>query len=248
MSDCRLQPRCLIAMMTVTAALAIAPPASGQQSADSATHGGRLFDDLFAYLNVAGSKSDDFKPLTQRERNRLFGKSLINPVWYVKGAISAGLNQWNDVPEGWEQGASGYGKRYGDIMGQYAIRKTVMFGLESLFHEDNQYYPSHKQGFWPRTGYALSSGMLARQDNGKRHPSVSLLVGYASGSYLSRFWQPADTRTVGDAAVSFGVSMGWNIGLGVAKEFLPDILRPFTRKKKSGAAPTTSGVGGAGTR
>jgi hypothetical protein len=37
---------------------------------------------------------------------------------------------------------------------------------------------------------------------------------------------------VGDAAVSFGISMGWNIGFGVFKEFLPDMLRPIVQKRK----------------
>jgi hypothetical protein len=51
----------------------------------------------------------------------------------------------------------------------------------------------------------------------------------ASGAYLSRFWQPAGNRSVGDAAVSFGVSMAWNFGFGVVKEFLPDMLRPLAK-------------------
>lgn len=191
----------------------------------------RVLGNVFSYLNMAGTKkTTEFRALTQKERNRLYGQSLINPVWYLKGAISAGQNQWSDKPTEWEQGASGYGKRYADIMGQYAIQKTVMFGLESLLHEDNRYFGSQKKGFWPRTGYALTGGILARHDNGKRYPSVSLLTGYASGAFLSRTWQPPGSNTLGDGAVSFGISMGWNIGFGVVKEFLPDMLRPFTKK------------------
>ncbi len=64
------------------------------------------------------------------------------------------------------------------------------FGLESALHEDNRYFQSGKKRFWRRAGYALSSGILAGHDNGKLYPSVSGLVGYASGAYLSRFWQP----------------------------------------------------------
>jgi len=105
-----------------------------------------------------------------------------------------------------------------------------MFGFESWFHEDNRYFPSSKKGFWGRNGYALSSGVMARHDNGKRYPSASVLIGFASGAYLSRFWQPSPNRSIGDAAVSFGVSMGWNIGIGVLKEYLPDLVRPLTRK------------------
>jgi len=202
----------------------------------------KLLSHVFDYLNMDTPDSGVFNPLTQRERTHRFGKSLINPVWYAKGALSAVQNQWRDIPEEWEQGASGLGKRYGDIMGQYAIRKTVTFGFESMFHEDNRYFPSRKTGFWSRTGYALSSGILARKDNGRRYPSASLLLGYASGSYLSRFWQPSGSRSVGDAAVSFGVAMGWNIGFGVLKEFLPDMLRPLTKKGNTDHASSTSSV------
>jgi hypothetical protein len=182
-------------------------------------------------------KATDFRPLTQKERNQLYGKSLVNPVWYLKGAFSAGQNQWKDKPPEWEQGASGYGRRYADIMGQYAIQKTTTFGLESLLHEDNRYFGSGKKGFWPRTRYALKSSILARHDNGKRYPSVSLLTGYASGSFLSRPWQPPSSNTAGDGAVSFGISMGWNIGFSMVKEFLPDILGPFTKKHSSDWIP-----------
>jgi len=189
---------------------------------------------------AGGRKAGDFRPLTHRERNQLYGKSLVNPIWYVKGAISAGENQWLDKPDEWEQGASGYGKRYADIMGQYAIQKTATFGLESLLHEDNRYFGSGKKGFWPRMGYALSSGVLARHDNGKRYPSISLLGGYASAAFLSRLWQPPSTKTAGDGAVSFGTSMGWNIGFGVVKEYLPDMLRPILNKRKPASPPQGS--------
>ena len=41
-------------------------------------------------------------------------------------SLSAVQNQWRDIPEEWEQGASGIGQTVtADIMGQYAIRKTV---------------------------------------------------------------------------------------------------------------------------
>jgi hypothetical protein len=222
----RLAPAVLLVPGAFTQTTTSLPPKAAAGSPE------RVIDSVFAYLNMASTvgKTATFKPLTQAERNRLFGISLVNPVWYAKGAISAAQNQFTDTPSAWEQGASGYGKRYADIMGQYAIRKTVTFGMESLMHEDNRYFPSGKPGFWPRTGYALSCGLLARGDDGRRHLSASLLVGMASGAYLSRFWQPAGNRSAGDAAVSFGASMAWNMAVGVVKEFLPDMLRPLTRR------------------
>jgi hypothetical protein len=222
----------LIAMAISCVSPAWCQEAGTARPAESESKDSKILDKVFDYLNVANQgRVREFRPLTQKERNSMFAGSLINPVWYLKAAASAGVNQWTDTPKEWEQGASGYGKRFGDIMGQYAIRKTVMFGFESLLHEDNRYFGSGKKSFWPRAGYALSSGFLARHDNGKRYPSASLLIGFASGAYLSRFWQPPSSHSVGDAATSFGISMGWNIGLGVVKECLPDMHRPLMKGK-----------------
>jgi hypothetical protein len=222
----------ILALALVSVLPAFCQETGAAQPSGSEEKSGPVMTYVYSYLKMTNQgKPEEFKPLTQGERNKGFAISWINPVWYVRGAASAAVNQWHDMPEEWEQGASGYGKRYADIMGQYAIRQTVIFGFESLLHEDNRYFASGKKGFGPRFGYALSSGILARHDSGKRYPSASLIMGFASGAYLSRSWQPPSTSSFGDAASSFGISMGWNIGFGVLKEFLPDMLRPILGKK-----------------
>src|SRR3954469_14438685 len=107
-------------------------------------------------------------------------------------------------------------------MGQYAIQRTVTFGASSLLHEDNRYFLSGKKGIWRRTGYALSSSILARHDNGKLYPSVSLISGFAAGALVFRAWLPPSQNSAGDGAVSFGTTMGWNALTCAVKEFLPD--------------------------
>jgi hypothetical protein len=140
---------------------------------------------LLDYLNMTGTrKSSEFQPLTQAERNRHYLKTWVNPIGYVKAAFSAGIDQAKDKPTEWEQGGSGYGKRYLNILGQYTTQRLVKYGLESALHEDNRYFNSGKHGFWARTGYALSSGILARHDDGSRHFSISQVGGVAAG----RFW------------------------------------------------------------
>src|SRR5215471_6217 len=193
----------------------------------------RTIDNLLNYLNMAGTETAaDFRPLTQQERTRLYLKTMANPLGYIKAGFSAGIDQWKDKPEEWEQGASGYGKRFANIVGQYSIQRTVTFGLSSLLHEDNRYFNSGKKTFWSRTGYALASGVLARQDDGSRHPSVSQLGGVAAGAFLSRLWQPPSHSSAGDGAVSFGISMASNAGFGLVKEFLPDLGRRLANKQK----------------
>ena len=194
----------------------------------------RTINQVFNYLNMAGTtKAREFQPLTQHERTQIYLHTMVNPVGYLKAASSAGLDQWGKKPEEWEQGASGYGKRFANIVGQYSIQRTVTFGLSSALCEDNRYFNSGKKGIWSRTGYAVASGILARRNDGTRHISISQLGGVAAGAFLSRFWQPPSQHSAGDGAVSFGLSMASNMVFGVVKEFLPDLGRAISGKHKS---------------
>jgi hypothetical protein len=200
----------------------------------------RLVDQLFNFLNMAGTKkSKEFRPMTQRERNRLYFRTMVNPLGFVKVGFSAGIDQANDKPTEWEQGASGYGKRFANILGQYSIQRTVTYGLGSVLHEDNRYFNSGKHGFWPRTGYAISSGILARHDDGSLHFSISQVGGVAAGAFLARTWLPPSQSSASAGAVSFGITLASNMGFGVVKEFLPDLGRALAKKKKKPA--TNSG-------
>jgi hypothetical protein len=223
-----------ISIFTLVAASSVvhAQSQSAAQADTSSTQSdSKLAGSVFNLLNMAGTeKSKQFHPMTQSERNRLYFSTMINPLSFARCAFSAGIDQWNDKPSEWEQGASGYGKRFANILGQYSIQRTVTYGLGRVLHEDTRYFNSGKQGFWPRTSYALSSGLLARHDDGTRHFSISQVGGVAAGAFLARTWPPRSQSSVGDAAVSFGITMASNIGLGVMKEFLPDLLRPFRKK------------------
>ena len=158
---------------------------------------------------------------------------MTNPLGFAKAGFSAGIDQWKDKPEEWEQGMSGYGKRFGNILGQYAIQRTVTFGLSSALHEDNRYFNSGKHGVWPRVVYALASGVLARHDDGRRKVSISQLGGVAAGAFLSRSWQPPSQSSASDAAVSFGWTMTGNMSFSIVKEFLPDLGRAISRKHRA---------------
>lgn len=228
---------CLGILVLMFAPLVAAQNQDSVTTEQKPTAGSRWTNHLFNYLNMSGTKASEFRPLTQAERTKIYLKTMINPLGYVKAGFSAGIDQWKDKPFEWEQGASGYGKRYANIFGQYSIQRTVTFGLGSVLHEDNRYFNSGKKGLWSRIGYAVASGMLARHDDGTRHLSISQLGGVAAGAFLSRTWQPPSQHSLGDGAVSFGITMGSNMGFGVVKEFLPDIGRAITNRHKKGSIP-----------
>jgi len=199
---------------------------------------------LFNYLNMAGTKkASEFQPLTQKQRTQIYLKTMVNPLGYGKAAFSAGVDQWKDKPEEWEQGASGYGKRFANIIGQYSIQRTATYGLASLLHEDNRYFNSGKKGFWPRTGYALCSAVLARHDDGSRAISISQLSGVATGAFVARLWLPPSQNSAKNGAVSFGITMGSNAAFSVVKEFLPDLGRAISKRYKKTSQQSEESTG-----
>lgn len=221
----------------VITALMFTPILVGQtqdsQSAGQPSRVHRTIDNLFNYLNMAGTvKAQDFRPMSQRERTQLYAKTMANPLGYVKAGFSAGIDQWKDKPAEWQQGASGYGLRLANILGQYSIQRTVTFAVSSALDEDNRYFNSGQKGIWSRTGYAVVSGILARNHDGRRRISVSQIGGVAAGAFVSRLWQPPSQGSAGNGAVSFGITMAGNMGFGVVKEFLPDIGRLVAGKRK----------------
>jgi hypothetical protein len=224
---------CILVFVAVSFTVHAQSQSAPQEQTDTSStqSDSKLAGSVFNLLNMAGTeKSKQFHPMTQSERNHLYFSTMINPLSFARCAFSAGIDQWSDKPSEWEQGASGYGKRFANILGQYSIQRTATYGLSSVLHEDNRYFNSGKQRFWSRTGYALSSGILARHDNGTRRISISQIGGVAAGAFLARTWLPPSQHSAGDAAVSFGITMSSNIGMGVMKEFLPDLLRPFRKK------------------
>jgi hypothetical protein len=215
--------------------LAFLPTHAQDRNTDASKSGPftKGLDHLFNYLNMAGTeKAAQFKPVTQPERNRLYLQSMVNPFTFVKAGFSAGLDHWNNKPTEWHQGAAAYGQRFANILGQYAVQKTATYSLSSLLHEDNRYFNSGKHGLWPRVGYALSSGILARHDDGSRHVSISQIGGAAAGAFIARAWLPPSQSSAGDGAVSFGITMASNAGFGIVKEFLPDLGRKLSKKDK----------------
>jgi hypothetical protein len=205
-------------------------PDATEQKSSIASRG---MSQLFNYLNMAGTKkAAEFRPLTQEERSKIYLNTMVSPLGYLKAGFSAAIDQWKDSPSEWEQGASGYGKRFANILGQYSIQRTVTFGLGSVFHEDNRYFNSGKKGLWTRTGYAVASGVLARRDDGSRHLSISQVGGVAAGAFISRSWLPASQHSAGDGAGSFGITMGSNMGFAIVKEFLPDVGRLIGNRRK----------------
>ncbi len=167
----------------------------------------------------------EFSPMTRSERFRNYLVRIAGPQPFITAAATAGISQAEDTPKEWRGGAEGYGKRIGNAYAQHFIRGTLEYGISAALHEDNRYFKSGETGFFRRTKYAVVSTFLARHDNGNQYFSFSRIGSAAGTAFISREWQPRSTTTAGDGAVSFGISMGSDVGFNIVREFWPGLRR-----------------------
>lgn len=157
---------------------------------------------------------------TKRERFNRYVKSTVGPFSLLHVAISAGINQWRDNPEEWEQGASGYGKRFASGFGKSAIQQTVIYGLDSALGLDTGFKRSQRKGFFPRLKDALAANVTSRTRTGKRVISVPKLAGvYTSAIISHEAWYPP-RYNFKDGLRSGTKSLLTGFGLNVVREFI----------------------------
>ena len=135
--------------------------------------------------------TSDYVFPTREERFKRYVKSTVGPTRLAWTAASAGIDQWNDSPEEWGQGAKGYGRRYASSLGQNAINQTVIYGLDSALNLDTGFQRSKRQGFFPRFKDALIQNVTSRTKSGKRVISVPRFAGAYSSAVIAReTWYP----------------------------------------------------------
>jgi hypothetical protein len=165
-----------------------------------------------------------YVPITQSERARHYAKSMFGLESFVRAGVGAGIRQWSDSPPEWGQGADGYARRFAHSFGENMVRQTITYGISAAIDEDNRYFVSGRNGFGPRTMYAVESTFLARRSDGSRRVSYSRIIGIVATAFISRTWQPPSLRGTDHAFGSMGTAVGTEIGFNVAREFLPSIL------------------------
>jgi hypothetical protein len=157
---------------------------------------------------------------TKRERFNRYVKSTVGPYSLLGIGVSAGINQWRDNPEEWEQGASGYGKRYASGFGRNLIQQTVIYGLDSAMGLDTRFRKSPRKGFFPRMKDALAENITSRNREGKRVFSVPRVSGvYASGIIANEAWYP-ERYNYKDGLRSGSRTMLTGFGLNLVREFI----------------------------
>jgi hypothetical protein len=127
-----------------------------------------------------------------RQRLNRYVWETFGPLSLIGVGVAAGIDQGQNSPPEWKQGASGYGKRFASRMGQYAIEQTTSYGLSEAFRVDTGFEKSQRHGFSARLGDALIQNVTSRTRSGKRIISAPRLAGaYVGGLVPALTWYPS---------------------------------------------------------
>jgi hypothetical protein len=155
-----------------------------------------------------------------RERFKRYVTSTIGPFSLLRISAAAGIEQWQDDPEEWGQGMSGYGKRFASGFGKNAIGQTITYGLDSAMKLDTGFHRSTQTGFGPRLKHALLENITSHKRSGKRVFSVPRFVGVYSGHVIAyETWYP-ERHTYRDGLRSGSYSILAGFGINLIREFI----------------------------
>ena len=170
------------------------------------------------------------EPLTTKMKFHLAYKDLTHPVFFVRVAAWAGVQQARDNPDEWRQGAKGYGKRLGAGFADATTGSLITNAiLPSLLHQDPRYFYQGTGTKWSRARHAMLAPFVCKGDNGATQPNYSEWGGSLIGYSISTTYSPSSNRTAGHVLGNFGIDMGLHVASSLAQEF---ILDKFTSKHK----------------
>jgi hypothetical protein len=146
---------------------------------------------------------------------------MIGPYPILGAALSAGINQADNTPPEWGQGAEAYGKRFGSNFGIAAVSTTTRYALAEAFGEDTLYYRCECKGFFPRLSHAMISTLVTRRgDDGHRVFSVPSLVAPYAGTMTAVYgWFPSRYNAKDGFRMGNYALLGY-AGGNIAREFI----------------------------
>jgi hypothetical protein len=162
-----------------------------------------------------------------------FGEKAV-----LRSAGSAAFGQALRRPVEWARTAAGYGRRAGSGFAQYTVRTGIQFAVGALRREEQRYQRAEVTGVWKRTRHALLATLIVPRKNREgRTVAAGRLSGAFGGGLVSRLWQPVRLRTFSSGFASGGISLGFEAGLNVLREFWPRSGRDVHVATPSDARP-----------
>jgi hypothetical protein len=190
----------------------------------------RIFEVMPNYGTVRGS--NELPPMTTGQKYRIATAQVFDYFAFPFNAALAGIDQANNSPKSWGQGAGAYGKRFGATFADNSISTYMTTAVfPSILKEDPRYYRKAEGSTGKRIWYPIERLFVTRTDRGTDRFNASETIGNSLAAGLSNFYHAREDRTVGRNFSTLGMLFMWDGLSNELKEFWPDIRRKFKHKK-----------------
>ena len=212
-------------------------PASGQDHPDapSATRSGQSASrkppaGFFSTLNRKSIVFPDIAttegPLTTGGKFKLFVDNSASLSTLAGAALTAGIGQAENYPEGYGQGGEGYGKRFGSAMARNASSEFFgTFLLASMLRQDPRFFPQRDPTFGGSVKYALTRVVVTRNDDGNDVANWSGLLGPLMAEGLANAYWPEEDRNAAETFRRYGVDLGTRAGFNMLRNYWPVLIK-----------------------
>jgi hypothetical protein len=214
------------------------PPQSQQEKAAEQVRQEEHQRILGVVPNFNTSYVEDAAVLSRKQKFSLAFKSSIDFGTILVAAVDAGYNQvTNSFPE-YRQGLKGYGKylgaSYADTFDGTMLGNAL---FPVLLKQDPRFFRKGTGSFNSRLLYAIGTTFWCKNDNGRRGPNYSNLLGNVAAGGISNLYYPASDRGVSlTFERGFVVTAEGAIG-GVFEEFWPDIAHKVLKNRMTNLQP-----------
>jgi hypothetical protein len=166
----------------------------------------------------------------RRAYKKSFGRAAI-----AQSAAGAGVHHLRNRPHEWGGGVTGYARRVGSGFGQHAVKETIRFGVGTLRQEDpRSTRPLKPKGFTAKLKDAVRNTFTVRRyGHRKRSVAAGNIAGNVGAGMVSRVWQPSRLATAGAGLESGGISIGAELAVNTAREFIPDRKKRKVRRVRA---------------
>ena len=204
--------------------------------------GAELFSFLAQRSRVFPNLATESGPLSPEQKFKLAVNNSVALSAWVAAGLSAGINQAFDSPEGYGQGAEGYGKRFGAAMARRA--SSQMFGtfvLASVMHQDPRFFVRHDLDFGGSIKYSIRRVFVTRSDDGRHVFNWSGLLGMLASEGLANVYYPDNFRTAGNTFSRFGYDLAGAAGGNLLRQYWPRINRKLKLVPQTSPPPASKG-------
>lgn len=183
------------------------------------------------FLNVGGSATSPYTPLTPHQKFIIFLRTTYSPYTFLGATFDAGFAQMSDDWPAYGQGMEGFGKRYGALLADREAGSFFgSFLLPTVMHQDPRYFRLGSQdSIFKRIAYAVSRVGITRDDSGLATFNSSLVASTLLVKGLTNAYYPEPDRGFSDTMGRFGGSLLGTAQTNLLREFLPDMKRIFRK-------------------